>query len=809
MKYFLSILIIFGCLFSLNNNIFAFSAGPPDERTGAPDELTCATAGCHAGNPLNSGDGALVLTVPEIYTPGMVYDIIVELTHSGQSKWGFEMTALNSDNTRAGTFSKPDSNTQITETNDRQYIKHTNTGNFKGKQNKNSWLFKWTAPDTDVGHITFYTAGNASNGNYVPGDDYIYTQTATSEIITHGVSLSSNVLKKETTDANTGVEYRLMVTNTGNVEDTILLGSSAEVGIGGAVLGSFKKADSQDIPTSQLEIDLDAGESTEIIFIASGDLLTQVGDYPITVTALSKSEPTKSAEITTSTTILPIYGVNLSGVGELSIKTTDASTGVLYKFRVTNTGNTSDQINLSTSGDVTASLSQTTLTLSSGSSAEVTLTIPGSGLAIAGNYNVIVTATSNNDSSKTTNVTTATTILPVYGVTVSGVGDLTSETSDASDGITYKFTVSNTGNTEDVIDLSTSGDVSGTLSQSTVSLSYNSSTEVILTIPAGEVSLAGEYSVKITAISQGNTDKTADITTTTTILPVYDISITTPEKQTDITEGSIGYIFTLTNNGNTDDVINLSTTGDVTGTLSQESVTLPPGSSKDITLTVSTTGLTAGNYTLNVTGTSVGDNAITVASDISIEIGAVYGVMLSSEDELEGNTTDILRGVSYKLTLTNTGNIEDTIFLSSSAQVGIEGSVLGSFKVTLDQEVSTSDAEITVAPGSSVTVTFIAAGDSFTKPSDYEIIVKAKSKGDPTKSASVITTTTIDPVVWDLNADGIVNILDLVLVSNQFGESGENLIGDVNMDGIVNILDLVQVASLFNKSQVEIIEAMK
>ena len=46
----------------------------------------------------------------------------------------------------------------------------------------------------------------------------------------------------------------------------------------------------------------------------------------------------------------------------------------------------------------------------------------------------------------------------------------------------------------------------------------------------------------------------------------------------------------------------------------------------------------------------------------------------------------------------------------------------------------------------------------------------------------------------DLNGDGIVNILDLVLVASQIGETGATA-ADVNGDGTVNIFDLVAVAS--------------
>ena len=53
--------------------------------------------------------------------------------------------------------------------------------------------------------------------------------------------------------------------------------------------------------------------------------------------------------------------------------------------------------------------------------------------------------------------------------------------------------------------------------------------------------------------------------------------------------------------------------------------------------------------------------------------------------------------------------------------------------------------------------------------------------------------TTVDDLTEDVNGDGIVNILDLVSVSANFGQTGENT-ADVNGDGIVNIVDLVKVA---------------
>ena len=52
----------------------------------------------------------------------------------------------------------------------------------------------------------------------------------------------------------------------------------------------------------------------------------------------------------------------------------------------------------------------------------------------------------------------------------------------------------------------------------------------------------------------------------------------------------------------------------------------------------------------------------------------------------------------------------------------------------------------------------------------------------------------------DVNRDGVVNILDLIIVVQHFGESPPaNAAVDVNNDGIVNILDLVAISNLFTE----------
>ena len=397
-----------------SGNVFAFSSGPPNEKTGAPNETTCAQANCHTGNDLNVSGGALMLTIPETYIPSEVYTIVVNLSRAGQSRWGFEMTALDADGTRAGTFATDTAgNTQLSEANSKQYIKHTSAGTAQGTNDAHSWEFEWTAPDADMGPITFYAAGNASNGNLNPVGDYIYTAQSESTPpipVVAGVSLEVvGEAALSTADAVKGVSYTLKVTNTGNMMDTISLEASAEAGIGGSVLGTL----------SERSIELEAAASAEVTLVVKGDLLTEPGDYPITVTATSRTDSTMTAEVTMTTTIEPppvVAGVALEVVGEAALSTVDAVAGVSYTLKVTNTGNMTDTISLEADaeagieGSVLGSLSERSIELEAGASAEVTFMVKGDLFATPGDYPITVTATSGTDSTMTAEVTTTTTI---------------------------------------------------------------------------------------------------------------------------------------------------------------------------------------------------------------------------------------------------------------------------------------------------------------------------------------------------------------------------------------------------------------
>lgn len=193
MKMYLLKLSIISCFMALalcfgltGRKVKANQSGPPTQRTGAPGEQTCAISGCHTSFAVNSGTGTLSITgLPASgYTEGQQINLTVTLNQASRSLYGFSLTALDSQGRRAGTLTVTDSNRTLLQTsvvngNLRQYISHNFGGSIPNGTNQGSWTFRWTAPATSTGTVTFYFAGNAANGNGAEAGDFIYTKTAT------------------------------------------------------------------------------------------------------------------------------------------------------------------------------------------------------------------------------------------------------------------------------------------------------------------------------------------------------------------------------------------------------------------------------------------------------------------------------------------------------------------------------------------------------------------------------------------------------------------------------------------------------
>src|SRR5574341_1716352 len=159
--YFASALVAVSYL-ALAILVGAFPNNPPNSRTGAPGESTCAS--CH-GN-LNTGNGSTGLTAPLEYSPGETLSLAVTLQDPGQIRWGFEVTVLDSANAAIGSIIRTDSARTLLSTagSGRQYLKQSLAGCDSGvATTAQGWSFKWAAPAGGGGTATFYLCSVAAN----------------------------------------------------------------------------------------------------------------------------------------------------------------------------------------------------------------------------------------------------------------------------------------------------------------------------------------------------------------------------------------------------------------------------------------------------------------------------------------------------------------------------------------------------------------------------------------------------------------------------------------------------------------------
>lgn len=151
----------------------AYDDRPPPAHTGGFDEPTCAS--CHFDGPVDDGEAELKLMgLPDRYEPGAEYLIRVVLSRPELAKAGFELAARTGDAAQAGALESSDDRTAVTEARGVSYIHHTFEGTRPETDGENSWTVRWTAPEHG-GEVFFHIAANASNADFSPFGDHVYT----------------------------------------------------------------------------------------------------------------------------------------------------------------------------------------------------------------------------------------------------------------------------------------------------------------------------------------------------------------------------------------------------------------------------------------------------------------------------------------------------------------------------------------------------------------------------------------------------------------------------------------------------------
>jgi uncharacterized protein (TIGR03437 family) len=166
--------------------LLAVSAGPGPRLTGAAVDGGRDCTACHRSfAPANSDARGRITLEAGSYTPGVPQLIWVTVFHPEAARWGFQLSArLASDETRqAGTFrptnlirvrcdpagADPPCNGAL------EFATHRVDATRLGSGGRGEFAVEWTPPETDVGDVILYAAGNAANGDGTNNGDRIYT----------------------------------------------------------------------------------------------------------------------------------------------------------------------------------------------------------------------------------------------------------------------------------------------------------------------------------------------------------------------------------------------------------------------------------------------------------------------------------------------------------------------------------------------------------------------------------------------------------------------------------------------------------
>lgn len=155
------------------NNKILYPEGSPGNRTGSPGDGGNTCTSCHSNSPDFSLVPTITTDIPQTgYELNATYTITITTSSSGAAGWGFELAAEKDlDNSNIGSFN-------LTGSTGSPKLILSGSSVTQSNDNFNSWSFKWTAPSTDEGAITFYAAVLAADGDGTSGDQTVTTSVS-------------------------------------------------------------------------------------------------------------------------------------------------------------------------------------------------------------------------------------------------------------------------------------------------------------------------------------------------------------------------------------------------------------------------------------------------------------------------------------------------------------------------------------------------------------------------------------------------------------------------------------------------------
>lgn len=215
--------------------------------------LMCASAGCHEepSSTLNTIGSVSLDGLPEVYIPGVVYPLSLQIEGSQQSRvYGFQLAALLPDSSPAGLLQSTTIGTTTHSINGVPVLLHTEP------LDEGTVVVNWRAPVEPEGEVRFKVAANAANDDLDPAFDHINTLELTVEapaaaVESYFAQVGDGVFLGD--GANIRFTTSLILVNSGNVAAQVQVDFFTSAGDPLMVqLGELG-------PDSSFEIDLAAG----------------------------------------------------------------------------------------------------------------------------------------------------------------------------------------------------------------------------------------------------------------------------------------------------------------------------------------------------------------------------------------------------------------------------------------------------------------------------------------------------------------------------------------------------------------------
>jgi uncharacterized membrane protein/rhamnogalacturonyl hydrolase YesR len=325
------------------------------------------------------------------------------------------------------------------------------------------------------------------------------------------------------------------------------------------------------------------------------------------VNASSTGDQNISDTIGITTTVEPFFGIDIIDT-DMTGETGPGET-VSYKIDINNTGNAIDDFEVSA---LSPSSSWTFTTAFDGKDMEpgevrtaVVNVTPPDGAPGDSEETVLLRATSQGDQNLTDEISITTKVLHVFGVDVLAPAN---QSVLPGRSVAYSFVVTNTGNTNDSYEISATSEhdwpveIEGANSTETLGAEQSATVTIRVSAPSFAVfNTIDELSLRATSVHE--TAVIAGSSVSTTVLPQYGMSLTTPSNQKTIkSDEKADFTLVITNEGNLESSFIVKTLGDpaLNVSISEGPFHLGINASKTVGITVTTAMDTEGNFTFEL-----------------------------------------------------------------------------------------------------------------------------------------------------------------------------------------------------------------